>query len=103
MGASSNHLWTLTPPCFTLRAAGTGGSFFRVAPGCPGACDCPLAHSITSSATRLSLNSLPLGLQKMFCLLTLLSMQPYKLMLRPRVDHASRRRGGCVAAPGAPP
>src|SRR5262245_23506245 len=28
MGASSNHLWTLTPPCFTLRAAGYGGSFF---------------------------------------------------------------------------
>src|SRR6516165_7362907 len=43
MGASSNHLWTLTPPCFTLRAAGTGGSFFWVAPGCPGACDYPLA------------------------------------------------------------
>src|SRR6516225_2671967 len=42
MGASSNHLWTLTPPCFTLRAANYGGSFFSS----------PVRFSILSSALR---------------------------------------------------
>src|SRR5262249_13500162 len=39
MGAST-ILWTLTPPCFTLRAAGYGGSFFS-----------PVPFSIFSSAS----------------------------------------------------
>src|SRR5262245_24837757 len=41
MGAST-ILWTLTPPCFTLRAAGYGGSFFS-----------PVRFSIFSLASRL--------------------------------------------------
>jgi hypothetical protein len=31
MGAST-IFWTLTPPCFPLRAAGYGGSFFVASP-----------------------------------------------------------------------
>jgi hypothetical protein len=97
----------LTPPCFTLRAAGSGGSFFRrldfpssvqhrvwVALGCPGA----LNGALTIERSQLGLS--PMSRKHRSAQLT---AQFNECFLCPRQFTFERVALGDDAGEGAPP